>query len=112
MRFSVMASQQSIGCAGTSCLSAYRLPTATALPSMSVCMSCMPLWGFRFVPPVSKQIPLPTRASSARGVALRDGEKGPGAEPAQGPLAVEAVSQAEAPGELFEQAAVAARIEH
>ena len=67
MRFSVMASQQSTASGERSACSAYRLPTATALPSMSVCMSSMLLCGFKLVPPVSKQMPLPTRLTARRG---------------------------------------------
>ncbi len=46
-------------------VSASSVPSATALPCMSSCMSSMPRNGFRLFPPVSKQIPLPTSATGA-----------------------------------------------
>ena len=46
-----------------SSLSASSVPTATALPCMSSCMWYMLLCDLRLMPPVSKQMPLPTSAS-------------------------------------------------
>jgi hypothetical protein len=76
-------------------------------------MSSMLLCGLRFVPPVSKQMPLPTRASGAslapRG---RDREKRAGAQARELSFAVELVAQAELTREFLQQPAITGRIEH
>ena len=61
-RFSVIASHASMPNGTRSSASASSVPSATALPCMSVCMSSMPVNGFKFVPPVSNTTPLPTSA--------------------------------------------------
>src|SRR6185312_12555518 len=45
--------------------SAYIAPTTAAEPPMSVTISSMPSGGFRLMPPVSKQTPLPMKAIGA-----------------------------------------------
>ena len=65
MRFSARASQASTGRGNRPLASASSVASTTALPAMSVCMSSIDLCGLRLVPPVSKQIPLPTSAIGA-----------------------------------------------
>ncbi len=98
--------------------SATIVASATALPDMSVCMSSIERCALRLVPPVSKRIPLPTSATSMRGVAraaarwpvtqvrdagitariaAADGEKRAGTEFFQGGLVVPAQPQAMTP---------------
>ena len=62
-RFSEIASHASTPNGTSSDASASNVPSATALPCMSMCMSNMPLNAFKFVPPVSNRMPLPTSAS-------------------------------------------------
>ena len=84
--------------------------------------------GFKLVPPVSKQMPLPTKltagvaappgrydrcaipASRVR-VALRHGEKGAGAESLQVRLAIELEAKLQAVREFLHESAIASRIE-
>ena len=70
MWFWASASQQSTGKFAFSSVNASSVPSATALPCMSSCMPCMYFAFFRLVPPVSKQMPLPTRTAKLSGDGL------------------------------------------
>ena len=102
---------------------------ATALPSMSVCMSSMPLCGFKLVPPVSKQMPLPTRLDRRRArrraadttgarcphrasrLPRATARKAPAPRRFKSRLAVELVAQAQAPREILQQAPISRGVE-
>ena len=113
-----------------SSLSASSVPTATALPCMSVCMSYMLLWVLRLMPPVSKQMPLPTSASFAAplrrcgsaiaqpddaGIALligaRHGEKCASAPPPQRCLVEEVELPAFTAREIAQRSPIAAGVQ-
>ena len=95
---------------------------------MSVCMSSMLLWAFKFVPPVSKQMPLPTKLTAgaaaprgrydqksdariAQGIAARHREERAASQALELSLAVEFEVQFQTLRKLLQQPAIAGGVQ-
>src|ERR1700679_287019 len=128
MRFSVIASQQSTGSGERSMFSAYRLPSATALPSMSGCMSQQPFVGLQlraarveadpFADQADRGCCSATRtigqhcdARIAHGIAARDREEGAAPQTLELRLAIEFEGQFQPLRKLLQQPAIGGGIQ-